>query len=286
MDAPPSQSAPNPVFGDRAAAAWVRLQEQTDAQIDPPGRAAMARLALLPGQRVLDVGCGCGQTLGQLADRVAPAGAVVGLDVSVAMLRRARERTAGRREQISLVYGDGQRPPFSDGRFDALYSRFGMMFFADARAAFTRLRAALRPRGQLAFVCWQAMARNPWAELPLRAVMRLLPPSASPDLLQPDRPGPFSLADADRVRALLGDAGFADVDVEPWEQPLHVGGAMSLEEAVAYGRQIGPAARAMADAPASLGPALDEALAGALAQFVSSRGVWMDAAAFVVSARA
>jgi SAM-dependent methyltransferase len=285
MDERTSQPVAGPLFGDRVGAAWVRLQEQTDAQIDPPGRAAMARLPLLAGQRVLDLGCGCGQTLPQLLELVTPAGAVVGLDVSAPMLKRARERTAGQ-AQISLVYGDGQRPPFSDGRFDALYSRFGVMFFADARAAFASLRAALRPHGRLAFVCWQAMARNPWAELPLRAVMRLLPASASPDIVLPDRPGPFSLADADRVRAILGDAGFADVAVEAWEQPIHVGGAMTLEEAVAYGRQIGPAARAMADAPATLRPALDEALAGALAPFAGGRGVWMDAAAWLVTARA
>jgi SAM-dependent methyltransferase len=272
-------------FSDRAGAAWTRLQAETDAQIEPLGRAALARLAPSAGERLLDVGCGCGQTLLQLAALVGPSGAVVGVDVSAPMLAAARARVAGR-PAIALVRADAQRHPFAPASFDALYSRLGVMFFADARAAFANLRPSLRAGGRLAFVCWQALARNPFANVPLQAVMRLLPPSAYPDMLEPDRPGPFSLADADRLRAILADAGFVDVTIEPWEQPVHLGGAMTLAEALAYSRQIGPAARAMAEAPDALRPALEAALAESLAPFVSARGVWMDAAALIVSGRA
>jgi SAM-dependent methyltransferase len=271
-------------FRDRAGAAWVRLQEQTDTQIDPLGRAAMAKLDVALGARVLDVGCGCGQTLLELADVVGPKGHVLGVDISEPMLARAAERVAGR-DEISLVCADAQTHAFAPRAFDALYSRFGVMFFDDARLAFTNLRGALRSGGRLSFVCWQELARNPWAAAPLAAVMRLLPASAMPDMLKADRPGPFLFGDRARVRAILSDAGFTDVELAPVEQPLHVGGAMTLDEALAYCRQIGPAARAMVDAPEALRAALDEALAGALAPFVGPRGVWMDAAAFVVTAR-
>jgi SAM-dependent methyltransferase len=272
-------------FADRAGEAWVRLQDQTDAQIAPFGRAALAKLPLPAGAGVLDVGCGCGQTLLELAQVVGPGGRVVGVDVSAPMLARAKERVAGHGE-ISLVLADAQRHVFPPRHFDALFSRFGVMFFEDARAAFANLWAALRPGGRLAFVCWQSLERNPWAALPLGAVMRRVPGLTMPDLLQPGRPGPYSLAAPEHVRSLLSQAGFSSIGVEPCDMPVHVGGAATLAEAVTYCRQLGPAARATADAPETARPAIEAALSEALAPFVTERGVWMDSAAWIVTAEA
>src|SRR5262245_18036823 len=98
-------------FKEKAGEAWVRLQERTDAQIDPLGRAAIARLGIAAGERVLDVGCGCGQTLLELAELVGPAGRVLGVDISEPMLARARERAAGR-PTIELALGDAQTHAF------------------------------------------------------------------------------------------------------------------------------------------------------------------------------
>lgn len=271
-------------FRERVGEAWVLLQEQTDTQLDPFGRAAIAKLELTLGARVLDIGCGCGQTLLELAELVGASGRVMGVDVSEPMLARAGERVAGQ-PTIELCYANAQTHPFPAADFDALFSRFGVMFFEDSIAAFANLRRALRPGGRVAFVCWQTLAKNPWAELPLRAVMQVLSSTALPELFRPGRPGPFHLSDPDRVRAILSDAGFAEIEIERFERPLQVGGAMTLEEGLAYCRQMGPAARAMTDAPAELRPALEAAIAGTLAPFVTDRGVWMDAAAFIVTAR-
>jgi len=161
-----------------------------------------------------------------------------------------------------------------------------VMFFDDPVAAFRNLRAAARAGGRLSFVCWQELRKNPWAARPLEAVMRLLPASAMPDMLREGRPGPFFLSDPARVRAILEAAGWRDVSLEAVEMPLHLGAAASLDDAVAYALQIGPAARAMAEAPEALKPALERALREALAPFASARGVFMDGAAFVVVARA
>jgi SAM-dependent methyltransferase len=272
-------------FVEKAGEAWARLQDRTDSLIEPLGRVAIDRLGVAAGERIVDVGCGCGQTLLQLADLAGPSGHVLGVDISPPMLARARERAAGR-PTIELALADAQTYAFAPGAFDAVFSRFGVMFFDDTRAAFRNLRAAARPGGRLSFVCWQDLAKNPWAARPLEAVMRLLPASALPDLMRPGRPGPFFLSDPARVRAILGDAGWGDVSLEPVEMPLHLGGAGTLDEVVDYSLQIGPAARAMGDAPETLRPALAAALREAFAPFAGARDVFMDGAAFVVVARA
>jgi SAM-dependent methyltransferase len=272
-------------FVEKAGEAWVRLQDQTDALIDPLGRVAIERLGVAAAERILDVGCGCGQTLLQLADLTGPSGHVLGVDISPPMLARARERIAGR-PNIATALGDAQTYAFAPGSVDALFSRFGVMFFDDPRAAFRNLRTAARPGGRLSFVCWQALGKNPWAARPLEAVMRLLPASAMPDMLREGRPGPFFLSDPALVREILEAAGWRDVSLEPVEMPLHLAGAATLDAAVEYSFQIGPAARAMADAPEALKPALAAALRESLAPFAGARGVFVDGAAFVVVARA
>jgi ubiquinone/menaquinone biosynthesis C-methylase UbiE len=282
---PPNPPRASQSFVEKAGEAWVRMQDRTDALIDPLGRVAIDRLGIAAGARVLDVGCGCGQTLLQLAELAGPTGHVFGVDISPPMLARARERVAGR-PTIALALGDAQTYAFDPGAFDAVYSRFGVMFFDDPRAAFRNLRAAARSGGGLSFVCWQDMAKNPWAARPLEAVMRLLPESAMPDMLREGRPGPFFMSDPARVRAILGAAGWKDVSFEPVEMPLHFGGAATLDEAVEYALQIGPAARAMDAAPEALKPELAIALREALAPLASARGVFIDGAAFVVGARA
>jgi ubiquinone/menaquinone biosynthesis C-methylase UbiE len=282
---PPDPPRASQSFIEKAGEAWVRQQDRTDALIDPLGRVAIESLGVAAGERILDVGCGCGQTLLQLADLAGPPGHVLGVDISPPMLARAQERVAGR-STIALALGDAQSYAFAPASFDALYSRFGVMFFDDARAAFRNLREAARPGARLSFVCWQELAKNPWAARPLEAVMRLLPASAMPDMLREDRPGPFFLSDQARVRAILDAAGWKGVSFQPVEMPLHYGGAATLDEAVEYSLQIGPAARAMADAPQALKPALELALREALAPFAGARGVFMDGAALVIGARA
>jgi SAM-dependent methyltransferase len=280
-----NQGAPlTPLFGDKAGNVWALLQERTDAYLDPLGRAAMALLDVGHGAHVMDVGCGCGQTVLELAALVGPQGQVLGLDISEPMLARARERSAAH-QNVSLVLADAETHSFEPGAWEALFSRFGVMFFRDPKAAFTNLRRALRPGGQVAFVCWQELARNPWAEIPLRALMARLPTSPVPGLMDPDAPGPFAFADREKIEALLGAAGFSEVTIASHASSVNLGAALTLDEAVDYCRQIGPAARFIADAPAERRPELLALLREALAPHVTPRGLWMDAAAWLVSAR-
>jgi SAM-dependent methyltransferase len=226
---------------------WVSLQGFLDEQIRPLGHLVLERTRLQRGEHVLDVGCGCGDTTLEIARRVAPSGSVTGIDISGPMLERARAsaRDAGLRD-ATFEQADAQTAALPAGRFDLLFSRFGVMFFADPPAAFANLRRALKPGGRLAFVCWRALFDNPWMMIPLSALaqqIQLPPPPA------PGSPGPFAFADGERVRGILTSAGFTAVELEPVDEVLTVGGDSDLDSTVDFLLQMGPTSAALREAP-------------------------------------
>jgi ubiquinone/menaquinone biosynthesis C-methylase UbiE len=272
-------------FQARAGQAWVAFQSRIDAQLDAFGRRVLDRLAPQSSARVLDVGCGTGQTVIQLAELVGPRGEVVGIDVSEPMLECAEERIRERNlVQVDLLLDDAQTHVFLDRYFDLAFSRFGLMFFEDAVAGFSNVCRALRRGGRLGFVCWQNRERNPWASVPLEAVLAVAPELSQPAFLASAQPGPFYLSDPEKIRAILTASGFTAVDITPMEQPLHFGAAATLSDAVAYALRLGPASRVVADADPALLPAFGVALESALRPYAGPNGVWLDAAAWVVFA--
>ena len=272
-------------WNEGAGPAWVAMQERLDVQVGPFGALALERAALAPGERVLDVGCGCGATTLDIARAVGERGRVTGIDVSAPMLARARARAAGAGlgERIAWRCEDAQTAALGEGAFDCVYSRFGVMFFSDPPAAFANLRRALRPGGRLVFVCWQARERNPWMTVPALAAMEHV---AFPPPPPPDAPGPFAFADRERVRGILEAAGFASIVHEPVERAMQLGGG-DVEEALELFLAVGPVGQALREAQA--GPELrarvEDAVRRALATFRTPRGVEAPAAAWIVSAR-
>jgi len=263
---------------------WVAMQESLDRQIGPLGEAAMEAARLAPGERVLDVGCGCGATSIELARRVAPGGSVLGVDVSSVMLAAARA-AAARASAMGVTFADAdaQTASLAPGGFDVAFSRFGVMFFADPTAAFTNLRRALRPGGRLAFVCWQALPKNPWMSLPLSAALRHMPPPTPP---APDAPGPFAFADPERVRRILEGAGFAGVSLAPHDADLVVGGGRDLDGTVDFLLQMGPLAAALRESDPALRGRVADAVREAVAPHADAAGsVHLASATWIVTAR-
>jgi SAM-dependent methyltransferase len=259
---------------------WVAQQALLDALTAQPGRLALERAAPRPGERVLDVGCGCGQTVLELAERVGPTGHVLGVDVSRPMLARARERV---REaglgHVALEAADAQTHGFAADR-DLVFSRFGVMFFDDPHAAFVNLRSALRPGGRLAFVCWRALDQNPWMLVPLRAAAQHIPLPPPPD---PHAPGPFALADPKRLRDILEGAGFEDIAIEPAEVTLMLGSGAGVERATAFVLEIGPTGALLREAGDSARERVAAAVADALRPYATPRGVSLPGGVWVVS---
>jgi SAM-dependent methyltransferase len=267
-------------WNELGGVAWAELSALLDRQIETVGSYAMDALAPRPGERLLDVGCGCGQTSLALAERVAPGGEVTGLDISRPMLEVARDRAADAHvRNVHFLEADAQTLALAPAAFDGVFSRFGVMFFADPTAAFRNLLAALKPGGRLAFVCWRSLAENPWMTEPLAAAAAELPPTPPPP--DPYAPGPFAFADADRVRDILADAGFTDI-VLTAEDP-QVGGN-SLPDSLTLALRIGPLGARLREAP-ELRPKMTEAVRDALARHVQDGKVWMDGAVWIVTAR-
>ncbi|RYC33791.1 class I SAM-dependent methyltransferase [Lichenibacterium minor] len=223
---------------------WARLQARLDDLFAPIGAAAVAAAGVRQGDRVLDVGCGCGDTVLALAEAVGPLGAVTGVDISAPMLAVAGRRIAGRAlPQAAVLKADAATEPFSPGTFDLAFSRFGVMFFDAPSEAFVNIRRALAPGGRLFFACWRPFSGNPWFHTPYKAAVPHLPEQDKPD---PDAPGPFAFADPERVKRILGVAGFGDVEVAPFDATLRFGRSGDIEDALRFIVQIGPVARALA----------------------------------------
>jgi len=268
---------------ETAGPKWVRYEALLDRQLGPLGLAAMEHARIAPGERVLDVGCGCGDSAVTLGRRVGPSGSVLGVDISPVMLERARQRAADL-THVRFAHADAQTHAFERGTFDVLFSRFGVMFFADPTAAFANLRTALRPGGRLGFVCWQSLPQNAWIAVPLMAAAQHITLPAPP---APGVPGPFSLADAGRIRAILDGAGFADVSCASDERSLVVGGGGSLDDAVDFLLEgIGPTSAALREAGPAARPKVAAAVREALRPHATAEGVRLPAAAWIVTARA
>jgi len=263
---------------------WVALQDVLDQQIRPLGRAAMERVGIASGERVLDVGCGTGDTTVELARRVGPRGAVTGLDLSEPMLASARKRAAGI-GNVTFQQADAQTTRLEAGHFDVCFSRFGVMFFSDPVAAFSNLRAALRPGGRLGFVCWQALPKNPWMQVPLAAAARhiTLPPPP-----EPGTPGPFSFADPERVRGILEHAGFTDFAFDDHRATLTIGGGQDLDEVVEILLTgVGPTSAALRQADPGVRTTVAASVREALApHHAPGAGVRMDGSCWLVTGRA
>lgn len=264
---------------------WAALHARTNVQLDPLGRKAMAVAAPVAGERVLDVGCGAGESTVQLAELVGPEGSVVGVDISGALLEAARARAdrAGQ-THVQFVLGNAATERFTEP-FDLVFSRFGVMYFEDSVAAFANLRKALKPSGRLGFVSWQALAANPWADTPLAAVRTLHPHHSVPDPLVPGKPGPFYLCEPALVKDILERAGFHELSITPHDEPVLFGGSLTLEDAVEYALQIGPAARFVAHADLEGDPRVPKLIANALAPFAGPDGLFIPARTLVVTAR-
>ncbi len=260
---------------------WVAMQQELDRIVVPFGDAALKAAAPQPGERVIDIGCGCGGTSIEIARIVGATGSVLGIDVSQPMLEVARAHAA-LANCAHLAFRDGDA---SEARLpaniDLLFSRFGVMFFGQPSPTFSHLRRSLRTGGRCVFVCWRTPRDNAWAMTPLSAARKAMGVAPAPP--DPDAPGPFAFADEERLRAVLSTAGFDDIDVQRFDAAIALGATpRSAAESVA---QIGPVSRLVREVGVEHLPIIVDAVERALAPLAEPDGhVSLNGSTWIVSA--
>jgi ubiquinone/menaquinone biosynthesis C-methylase UbiE len=252
------------------AQAWAEAYELIDLQLSPLGLRAIEALGLRPGDIVLDIGCGTGQTLLQLAEQVGTEGQVIGVDVAPLLLEIAKRRTEPL-SQVRLIQMDAQYLDLPSESTDAVFSRFGVMTFSDPVAAFTNFRRILKPSGALAFCCWRSLRENELDYLPLSAAGFQSTVDESP----------FSFADGDHIRRTLEAAGFSEILIQSHNEKVSSG---DLDAMTGVLLKVGPLGKIIRENPA-LRATAELRLREALAALGDPCKVQLSASAWIVTAR-
>jgi ubiquinone/menaquinone biosynthesis C-methylase UbiE len=243
----------------------------------------LKELAMPEGSRILDVGCGWGDTAITLAQKTGPAGYVLGIDCVEQFLEKARrDSAAAGLENIEFVAADVETYPFS-ADFDLCFSRFGMMFFNNPVAAMRNVHRALKPGGRLMFIVWRRVEDNPWLGLPRDIVLQFLP--APGEDARTCGPGPFSMSNPEVVTRQLEIAGFQNTSFDREDGPVIVGD--SVANAIAFQLALGPAGevyREAGDVAEARRAEIEQALGKCLAEYLSDGRVVMPSSSWLVTA--
>lgn len=222
------------LWNDASGRTWVELQGVLDRLLEPFATLVVNEGFPGEGGRVLDIGCGAGATTLAMARRLGPTGRCVGVDISGPLLTAAKaSATAEQIGTADFIQADAQTYAFEPNSFDAVISRFGVMFFDDPEAAFANIRRAVTNTGKLAFVAWRSPAENPFMTTARRAAEPLLPNMPTQD---PRAPGQFAFADGDRVRQILTSGGWNEIIV----RPVDVEGVIAEKDLLDYVTKLGP----------------------------------------------
>lgn len=259
---------------------WADRQQTQDVVLAPVSEVLIDRACAGTGERIIDIGCGCGGTTFAFADKVGSTGHVLGVDVSAPMLALARKLTPPR-APVEFVLADATVHAFAPASFDMLVSRFGVMFFAEPELSFTNLRKALRPGGRVAFACWRTPRDNPWVMVPLQAAYQHVPKMPP---LGPDDPGPFAFADEARVRRILGTAGFSSIALERHDLALDIAVGQGIDAAVRAAMEVGPTSRALEGHPDETKAVVASSIRAALAPLAQGCKVPLGASIWIITA--
>jgi ubiquinone/menaquinone biosynthesis C-methylase UbiE len=257
-------------MNDLAGKAWAEVADLLDLQLSPLGLRAIEALSPRIGETVLDVGCGAGQSVLQLADRVGPGGKVTGVDIAPPLLEIARRRAAGR-GQVDFIECDALKLALPERSIDCVFSRFGVMAFPDPAAAFSNFRRMMKPSGRLAFVCWRSLDENELDSLPLRAA----------GLEGRLDPTPFSFADSGTIRTTLQAAGFRQVTIHAHDEMVSSG---DLDAMIMVLLSVGPLGKIIRENP-DMRAGAESRVRAALADRDNQAAVALNAATWVVTAR-
>ena len=263
---------------------FIRFKHVLVDGLTQHSEAVFPALPVREGDRVLDVGCGFGDTAIKLARLVGPKGDVVGIDCCDAFLDYARNDAEEKSiANISFQRGDAEIAlPVNE--YDFVFARFGTMFFTNPVAAMRNMRLALKPGGTMVHIVWRDRVDNPWLSTAKDVVLKFLPPPGED--AQTCGPGPFSMANEEMVRGMMRAAGYEEIEFRRVDAQVIVGN--DVQDAIDFQLALGPAGEVFREAGeegedkrAEIESALSEAIN---AQRRSAEGIVMDSSSWVISA--
>lgn len=275
MDEPSTTATQAELWNGRSGDAWVETQDVMDRVLQPMGDVLVDAVAALAPGRVLDIGCGSGQTTVAVARRLVDA-EVTGIDISEPMIAAARARAERERVDATFLRADVQRHDFEAGSAGVVMSRFGVMFFDDPVLAFSNLRVVASGGGSLRVVVWRAVDENPFMSAAPRAAASIVPMPS----IEPNAPGPFGLADPDYVRSILERSGWRDIDLAAIDLEC----SMREDDLIRYFTRVGGVGRVFADLDADTQARVIEVVRPAFDPFIVGDEVRSTAACWMVSA--
>ena len=263
------------LWNGRLGKAWVNVEDYIDGMMAPLSTVALEAVNAKPSDRIIDIGCGCGTTSFSLG---ATGAGVWGVDISTAMIDRANEKdnAAG---NVAFSVGDAASQQYTADH-TVVFSRFGVMFFADSVKAFANIRSALVPGGRLVFLCWQPPAANPWLSIAGAALQPFQPADAPPP--DPEAPGPFRFGVPEDTRKVLSSAGFANIAMQPVVKDLHLGD--TIDEVMRFQSNVGPLSGLLETLDESRHAQATAAVRDAFAAKADSKGINLEAATWLVTA--
>jgi ubiquinone/menaquinone biosynthesis C-methylase UbiE len=260
---------------------WVSQQAAISDVFTSVTSVSLDAVAAKPGEHVIDIGCGTGDTLLAFAKIVGPSGSVLGVDVSVPMLGFAKHRAAeAGLGNVTCALADATSYAFEPRWADLVYSRFAVMFFDDPTKAFTNIRSGMKAGGRLVFVCFRSMPESPWFRVPIEAARPHVPPQPPVD---PMAPGMFSLAREERLRGILNEAGFREMALKAIDVPIH---GKDTTQSMAFITQAGPLPALLENASDEQRTRATEAVRNALAANIGADGRGLHVGLWLVSALA
>ncbi len=260
---------------------WSAQRDAQDLMLAPAGKAGLTVLGARPGERILDLGCGAGASTEALAAAVAPGGGVVGVDVSPDLVAIARQRI-GSEDGVEVIEADAESHAFTAHSFDALFSRFGAMFFDNPPRAFANLHGALKPGARAVFLAWQDPSRNQWASVPMTFAAEGLSP-ARPS----GGPGPFAWAEPEVFRSVLAAGGFSGVRQTTFDYMAEISDGNDedpVNRAISAMVKIGPLASRLRDASDTAKHEAQAFLRRRLARHVRDGAVRLMASVWIIEA--
>lgn len=265
---------------------FVRFKHLIIDGLAPHSDEAFARYPFAKGARVLDIGCGFGDSTQRIAQLVGPSGEAVGVDCAANFVKTAAEaaRAAGV-ANASFFAADVQSDDLR-GPYDCAFARFGTMFFMMPGAAMRNIRKAIKPGGALTMIVWRRREDNPWLHDAELRVRQIVPVVSHEDTDQVHcGPGPFAMAGADMVSSMLKGAGYDRINFERFDTDICIG--RDLADAIEFAMALGPAGEIIRLAGTDgerLKPQVVAALREALTPYVRANGVWAPSSTWFVTA--